>query len=189
MGNRLSKIYTRTGDQGTTGLGDGSRVEKDDPRVEAMGAVDELNSVIGILMTEPLPAEVGDCLHDVQHTLFDIGGELSMPGFSMVDEKKTTTLEKILDELNDELEPLKEFILPGGTKAAAYCHLARSVCRRAECRVYTLSRSGDVSEKSRGYLNRLSDLLFVMARSLNKSAGEQDVLWKHERRPRKKDVS
>ncbi len=188
MGNRLSKIYTRTGDEGTTGLGDGSRVEKDDPRVEAMGAVDELNSVIGLLMTEPLPDDIGDGLHDVQHTLFDIGGELAMPGFSMVDAQKTIVLEKILDKLNDDLEPLKEFILPGGTRAAAYCHLARSVCRRAERRVYTLSKTGDASDNSRSYLNRLSDLLFVMARSLNKSAGEQDVLWKHERKPRKKSV-
>jgi len=188
MGNRLSKIYTRTGDQGTTGLGDGTRLEKDDPRVEAMGAVDELNSVIGILMTETLPDEIGDCLHDVQHTLFDIGGELSMPGFSMVDADKTTALETILDKLNHDLEPLKEFILPGGTKAAGYCHLARSICRRAERRVFTLSKTGDASENSRSYLNRLSDLLFVMARSVNKSAGEPDVLWKHERKPRKKDV-
>lgn len=189
MGNRLSKIYTRTGDQGTTGLGDGSRVEKDNPRVEAMGAVDELNSVLGMLMTEPLPDDIGDCLHDVQHILFDIGGELSMPGFSMVDEEKTTTLEKILDKLNDDLEPLKEFILPGGTKAASCCHLARSVCRRAERRVYTLSKTGDASENARSFLNRLSDLLFVMSRSLNKSAGEPDVLWKHERKPRKKEGS
>lgn len=188
MGNRLSKIYTRTGDEGTTGLGDGSRVEKDDPRVEAMGAVDELNSVIGILMTEWLPDKIGECLHGVQHTLFDIGGELSMPGHSMVGENKTMELEQFLDKLNDELNPLKEFILPGGSNASAYCHLARSVCRRAERRVYTLSKPGNTSENARRYLNRLSDLLFVMARSLNKSAGEPDVLWKHERKPRKQNT-
>ncbi len=189
MGNRLSKIYTRTGDQGTTGLGNGSRVDKDNPRVQAMGTVDELNSVIGILMTESLPDDIRDCLNEVQHTLFDIGGELSMPGYSMVNEEKTTSLELFLDELNDGLKPLKEFILPGGSKAAAYCHLARSVCRRAERRVYTLSRMGNASDNARRYLNRLSDLLFVMARSLNKSAGQTDVLWKHERKPRKKSAS
>jgi len=181
MGHRLSKIYTRTGDAGTTGLGDGSRVRKDDSRVEAMGAVDELNSAIGLLLTESLPADLATCLNDVQHTLFDIGGELSVPGYALVSADKTTELEHALDELNADLAPLKEFILPGGTRAAAYCHLARSICRRAERRLHSLAADHEISAASRGYLNRLSDLLFVMARAINHAAGSKDVLWRHER--------
>jgi len=180
MGNRLSKIYTRTGDNGTTGLGDGSRINKDSLRVEAMGDVDELNSVIGILLTEPLPELIQTTLTRVQHDLFDLGGEICIPGHSMVKPERIDSLENILDELNDTLEPLKEFILPGGTKAAAYCHLARTVCRRAERQLIKLNREDQVTEVSLQYLNRLSDLLFVMCRSLNLSANVPDVLWKNE---------
>jgi cob(I)alamin adenosyltransferase len=182
MGNRLSKIYTRTGDAGTTGLGDGSRVDKDDPRVEAMGDVDELNSVIGLLLTEPLPDGVGERLVAVQHSLFDLGGELAVPGFHLVDGERAAELERYLDSLNAELSPLKEFILPGGSRAAAVCHLARAVCRRAERRLHALSRIAAVTDESRRYLNRLSDLLFVLARTLNHAEGNPDVLWHNENR-------
>ncbi len=181
MGHRLSKIYTRTGDAGTTGLADGNRIDKDDPRIEAMGDVDELNSAIGLLMTEPLPEAIGMALTNVQHTLFDLGGELSMPGHALVADERVTELEELLDALNAELEPLKEFVLPGGTRAAAHCHLARSICRRAERHLHHLAKCGEVSAPARRYLNRLSDLLFVMARSLNKGAGHADVLWRHSR--------
>ncbi len=177
MGHRLSKIYTRTGDDGTTGLGDGSRVPKDHARVEAFGTVDELNSVIGLLLAEPLPDGIRATLTDIQHDLFDLGGELCVPGHGMLSEARITGLESILDGLNADLPMLKEFILPGGTRAAAYAHLARTVCRRAERRTLTLARNEPVPPTSIKYLNRLSDLLFVMARALNKSAGEPDVLW------------
>ncbi len=181
MGHRLSKIYTRTGDKGTTGLGDGSRVEKDDPRIEAIGAIDELNSIIGLVLTEPLPDLIRDTLIDIQHRLFDIGGSLSMPGTDVPDNNYVEKLEKVLDQLNGELEPLKEFILPGGTRTAALCHLARSVCRRAERRVVTLAKVETMSEFPAQYLNRLSDLLFVMARSINKAARKSDVLWQSDK--------
>ncbi len=184
MGNRLSKIYTRTGDSGTTGLGDGSRVEKDSVRIEALGSVDELNSCIGVLMTHNLSDEILDCLLSIQHTLFDIGGELSIPGFDLVKPESVDFLENVLDRLNIDLDPLKEFILPGGDAASAQCHVARTVCRRAERRLHTLSRQSNVSDISRKFLNRLSDLLFVMARHINKEAGGLDVLWKHERKKR-----
>jgi len=180
MGNRLSKIYTRTGDKGTTGLGDGSRINKDSLRVEAMGDVDELNAVIGILLTEPLPELIRATLTRVQHDLFDLGGEVCIPGHSMVKPERVDSLENILDELNDALKPLKEFILPGGTKAAAYCHLARTVCRRAERQLIKLHRKEQVTEISLQYLNRLSDLLFVMCRSINQFSNVPDVLWKNE---------
>jgi len=180
MGNRLSKIYTRTGDKGTTGLGDGSRINKDSLRVEAMGDVDELNAVIGILLTEPLPELISSTLTRVQHDLFDLGGEICIPGHSMVKPERVDSLENILDELNDALKPLKEFILPGGTKAAAYCHLARTVCRRAERQLIKLHREDQVTEVSLQYLNRLSDLLFVMCRSINQFSNVADVLWKNE---------
>jgi cob(I)alamin adenosyltransferase len=179
MGNRLSKIYTRTGDQGTTGLGDGSRTNKDSLRVEAMGDVDELNAVIGIMLTGQLPESIRQALTRVQHDLFDLGGEICIPGHAMVKTERVTDLEFTLDTLNDVLEPLKEFILPGGTRAAAYCHLARTVCRRAERRLIKLGREEVVTEVSLQYLNRLSDLLFVMCRSINHAAGVSDVLWKN----------
>jgi cob(I)alamin adenosyltransferase len=177
MGHRLSKIYTRTGDDGTTGLGDGTRVPKDHPRVEAFGTVDELNSVLGLLLAEPLAETLAAELTCIQHALFDLGGELCIPGRSVLTEDDVTGLELLLDRLNAELSPLKEFILPGGTRAAALCHLARTVCRRAERRVYALSRHEAVSPAALKYLNRLSDLLFVMARNINHAAGTADVLW------------
>lgn len=179
MGNRLSKIYTRTGDQGTTGLGDGSRTNKDSLRVEAMGDVDELNAVIGVMLTTQLPETIRQALTRVQHDLFDLGGEICIPGHTMVKAERVTDLENTLDTLNDVLEPLKEFILPGGTQAAAYCHLARTVCRRAERTLIKLRREELVTEVSLQYLNRLSDLLFVMCRSINHAAGVSDVLWKN----------
>lgn len=180
MGNRLSRIYTRTGDNGTTGLGDGTRINKDSLRVEAMGDVDELNAVIGIMLTELLPDLIQKTLTRVQHDLFDLGGEICIPGHAMVKPERVDALENVLDELNDELEPLKEFILPGGTRAAAYCHLARTVCRRAERQLIRLNRNEAVTETSLKYLNRLSDLLFVMCRFINKAAGRTDVLWQNE---------
>ena len=183
MGNRLSKIYTRTGDQGDTGLGDGTRVRKDHARVEAYGTVDELNSVIGLLLTHALPDPVRDCLVEIQHRLFDLGGELSIPGHLMLEASAVSMLEQTLDGLNADLAPLKEFILPGGTAAAAACHLARAVCRRAERRVVSLAQDEAINPVAVRYLNRLSDLLFVMARHLNRTAGVPDVLWRHERQP------
>ncbi len=177
MGHRLSKIYTRTGDDGTTGLGDGTRVQKDSARVEAYGTVDELNSVVGLLLCEPLGDEVRTALTRIQHTLFDLGGELCIPGRRVLIEAQVTALENLLDRLNAALAPLKEFILPGGTRAAALCHVARTVCRRAERRVCTLARSEPVPPVTLKYLNRLSDLLFVMARAINRTANVPDTLW------------
>ena len=181
MGNRLTKIYTRTGDSGETGLGDGSRIAKTAPRVEAMGNADELNSVLGILIVEPLPETISDCLINVQHTLFDIGGELSIPGHTLVKPDRVTYLETTLDRLNKDLPPLKDFILPGGAKSAAVCHLARSVCRRLERSLFAVDHQQPVNGVTQQYVNRLSDLLFVIARTLNKEAGEPDVLWDHDR--------
>ena len=180
MGNRLSKIYTRTGDDGTTGLGDGSRINKDSLRVDAMGDVDELNSVIGLMMTESVPEILVDALTQIQHDLFNLGGEICIPGYVILQKERIEDLEEAIDTLNDDLEPLKEFILPGGTKTAAYCHLARTVCRRAERKLIQLHRSEKVTDISLQYLNRLSDLLFVMCRVINKEAGVSDVLWKNE---------
>ncbi|MFN6962034.1 MAG: cob(I)yrinic acid a,c-diamide adenosyltransferase [Rhodocyclaceae bacterium] len=177
MGYRLSKIYTRTGDAGTTGLGDGSRVTKDAPRIAALGEVDELNAVIGLLLCEELPNEVRTLLLGVQHDLFDLGGELSVPAAAFLKDTQPTRLEEAIDRFNAELAPLEEFILPGGTRAAALAHLARTVCRRAERAVVSLARSENVSAPARQYLNRLSDLLFVLARWLNHHAGHGDVLW------------
>jgi cob(I)alamin adenosyltransferase len=177
MANRLSKIYTRTGDAGTTGLGDGTRVDKDSLRVHAMGEVDELNSVIGILLTEQVSEKVRVCLTQVQHDLFDLGGEICMPGYALVKPERVAALETMLDGWNDTLSPLTEFILPGGSRSAAYCHLARTVCRRAERAMHSLSKQEAVTEVSLQYLNRLSDLLFVLCRILNQEAGVSDVLW------------
>lgn len=177
MGHRLSRIYTRTGDDGTTGLGDGSRVNKTSPRVEAMGAVDELNSVIGVLLTHDLPEDIRATLTDIQHDLFDLGGELSIPGRTAISDDQVKRLETTLDKLNAELPPLKEFILPGGSKTAAVCHLARAVCRRAERCVIHLGEKEKITAAATKYLNRLSDLLFVLARVLNVHAGRADVLW------------
>lgn len=176
MGNRLSKIYTRTGDAGTTGLADGSRVDKDSARVEAMGDVDELNTLIGAVLLHEFEPRVRDCLIDIQHALFDIGGELAIPGAEVVNEGYVEGLESMLDSLNDDLPPLKEFILPGGGASAAACHIARAACRRAERRVVAVSRETTVNPVSRRYLNRLSDLMFVLARvCARKEDGE--VFW------------
>jgi cob(I)alamin adenosyltransferase len=182
MGNRLSKIYTRTGDDGTTGLGDGTRVPKDNARVEAYGTVDELNSAIGVLLAVPgLPDAVSACLRDIQHELFDMGGELCIPGHRAISAQQVTHLEHLLDGFNDTLPPLKEFILPGGGPAAAACHLARTIARRAERRVCTLTRAEPVSRDVTQYLNRLSDLLFVLARVLARHERGTEVLWRHDR--------
>lgn len=183
MGNRLSKIYTRTGDDGSTGLGDGSRVPKDAARVDAYGTTDELNSTIGmILACEDVPVDVHETLVQVQHDLFDLGGELCIPGMEMIHDADVERLENTLDAFNADLPMLKEFILPGGGMAAATCHLARIVCRRAERAVVTLARDEDIRPQPRHYLNRLSDLLFVMARVLARAGGHGEVLWEHERR-------
>jgi cob(I)alamin adenosyltransferase len=201
MGHRLSKIYTRTGDAGTTGLGDGSRTSKDSARVAAMGDVDELNSLIGVILCEDLPTEVRELFIGVQHDLFDLGGEMSIPGATLLKATQPARLEAAIDRYNADLGPLKEFILPGGNRAAALTHLARTVCRRAERLLAALARAepvgawalpylnrlsdvlfalaaeGPVSDAGRQYLNRLSDLLFVLGRWLNKAAGGSDVLW------------
>jgi cob(I)alamin adenosyltransferase len=179
MGNRLSKIYTRTGDDGTTGLGDGSRVDKDSLRVGVMGDVDELNATIGLILTESLPSYLTETFVQIQHDLFNIGGEICIPDYKILDQATVDNLEEAIDTLNEALEPLKEFILPGGTKAAAFCHLARTVCRRAERKLITLNRTEKVTNISLLYLNRLSDLLFVLCRILNQEAGIKDVLWKN----------
>ena len=182
MGNRLSKIYTRTGDDGTTGLGDGSRTPKDSVRVEAYGTVDELNSAVGVLLAVPnVPQPVAERLTEVQHELFDLGGELCIPGHHVITAEHVARLEKSLDAFNDALPPLKEFILPGGGPAAAACHLARAIARRAERRVCTLARAETVSPEVTKYLNRLSDLLFVLARVLARHERGAEVLWRHER--------
>jgi cob(I)alamin adenosyltransferase len=177
MGYRLSKIYTRTGDAGTTGLGDGSRTGKDSLRIAALGDVDELNSVIGLLLCEPLADELQELLIGIQHDLFDLGGEMSIPGAVLVKDTQPARLEAAIDRYNSELEPLKEFILPGGIRAAAITHMARTVCRRAERSLVALTTQEAVSEVGRQYLNRLSDLLFVLSRWINKQAGCGDVLW------------
>jgi cob(I)alamin adenosyltransferase len=179
MGNRLSKIVTRTGDAGTTGLGDGSRVAKDSLRIEAMGEVDELNSTIGLLLTEDLPASIREALTGIQHDLFDLGGELCIPGMNIINDAHITRLEDLVEQFNDGLAPLKEFILPGGTRAAAFAHLSRTVARRAERRIVHLANNENVSEFARKYLNRISDLMFVLGRALNQAGGQPDVLWVH----------
>lgn len=181
MGHRLSKIVTRTGDAGTTGLGDGSRVAKDSARIEAIGAVDELNSTLGALLSETLPANVQACLVDCQHDLFDLGGELSIPGYSAVTDTHVERLEDAVERFNADLSPLKDFILPGGVRAASLAHVARTVCRRAERALIRLAAIEAVSDASRRYLNRLSDLLFVLARVLNRAAGLDDVMWQKQR--------
>jgi cob(I)alamin adenosyltransferase len=183
MGHRLSRIYTRTGDDGSTGLGDGMRVPKEHLRVEAYGTVDEANSAIGVVLAAPgLPDPVRECLTDVQHDLFDLGGELCMPGYRVIAAGDVERLERALDAFNEDLPPLKDFILPGGGPAAAACHLARTVARRAERRVWALARVEQVAPEVPQYLNRLSDLLFVIARVLARHDKGSEVLWRH--RPR-----
>jgi cob(I)alamin adenosyltransferase len=177
MAKRLTKIYTRTGDDGTTGLADGCRVRKDAVRIEAMGDVDELNSVLGVLLAEDLPHALRATMIDVQHDLLDLGGELCLPGHALISERHVAKLEVALDALNAALPALRDFILPGGSRAAAAAHLARTVCRRAERTLVALSLTETVSPLLLQYLNRLSDLLFVSARVLNRHAGGDDVLW------------
>ncbi len=179
MGNRLTRIYTRTGDDGSTGLGTGERVAKDCARVEAYGTVDELNACIGLVLATPgLPGAVRDSLTAIQHRLFDLGGELAVPGRDVLIAGDSLDLERALDTLNEDLPPLKDFVLPGGTPGGAACHLARTVCRRAERRLITLQRSDPVNPESVRYLNRLSDLLFVMSRVLCRVDGGSEVIWK-----------
>jgi len=180
MGHRLSRIYTRTGDDGSTGLGDGMRVPKEHLRVEAYGTVDEANSAIGVVLALPaLPADIAATLTDIQHDLFDLGGELCIPGHRAITAQYIERLEQTLDRLNEGLPPLKDFILPGGGAAAAACHLARTVARRAERRVWALARVENVAAEVPQYLNRLSDLLFVIARVLARHENGSEVLWRH----------
>ena len=181
MGHRLSKITTRTGDAGDTGLGDGSRVAKDSARIGALGDIDELNSALGVVLAEEVPAALREAFQQVQHDLFDLGGELSIPGHALLKDAQVQALEKRLEEWNAGLPPLKEFILPGGSRAAAAAHLARTVCRRAERTVVALGRHEPLGGQARQYLNRLSDLLFVAGRCLNRAAGRPDVQWHHKR--------
>ncbi|MBV6808435.1 cob(I)yrinic acid a,c-diamide adenosyltransferase [Xanthomonas campestris pv. pennamericanum] len=183
MGNRLSRIYTRTGDDGSTGLGDGSRTGKDALRVNAYGTVDEANSAIGVLLAAPgVPEPIAALLTTVQHQLFDLGGELCIPGQAAIDAADIQALERQLDAFNQTLPALQEFILPAGGEAAARCHLARTIVRRAERETVALSRQEAVRSEAIGYLNRLSDLLFVLARVLARADGRQEVLWRHDRR-------
>jgi len=182
MGNRLSKIYTRTGDDGTTGLGDGTRVGKDSARVNAYGTVDEANSSIGVVLAAQVPDDIRVLLTAVQHQLFDLGGELCIPGHASIQAADIDALERHLDHYNDDLPPLKDFILPAGGEAAARCHLARTIVRRAERETVTLGRHDAVRPEAIRYLNRLSDLLFVLARVLSRADGQGEVLWNHSRR-------
>ena len=182
MGHRLSKIYTRTGDDGTTGLGDGSRVDKDSLRVEAYGTVDEANSAIGVVLaSDSLTDPIRECLTEIQHDLFELGGELCIPGHSAIEAHFIDRLEKSLDDFNADLPPLKDFILPGGGQAAAACHMARATVRRAERRVASLKKTESVRDEAIQYLNRLSDLLFVVARVLARAESGQEVLWNRQR--------
>jgi cob(I)alamin adenosyltransferase len=182
MGNRLSRIVTRTGDGGTTGLADGSRLDKDSARIEALGTVDELNSELGVLLAAAgLPSQVTHCLLRIQHDLFDLGGELSLPGQALIGEAHVAVLEADIGSFNATLPPLKEFILPGGSAAAAACHVARTTARRAERRCWALSRDATLNPLTLAYLNRLSDLLFVLARVLARLDGGSEVQWNRER--------
>lgn len=182
MGNRLSKIATRTGDNGTTGLGDGSRTEKDSLRIHAIGDVDELNSHIGVLLCEELPAALREELISIQHDLFDLGGELCIPGYQMITEDQVARLDALLEKYNADLPPLKDFILPGGSRAASAAHVCRTVCRRAERSIVSLGNVEKINEHPRQYVNRFSDLLFVLSRVLNRFAGGTDVQWKKDRK-------
>ena len=185
MGNRLTQIATRTGDNGTTGLGDNTRVSKNSLRVHAMGEVDELNSNIGVLLCEPMPADVAELLVDIQHQLFNLGGELSIPGYELLKQEAVVALDKALSHYNQNLPKLQEFILPAGTRAAALAHVCRTVARRAERALVALGNEEGLKDAPRQYLNRLSDLMFVLSRVLNRhrmdgSIGD-DVYWRSER--------
>lgn len=181
MANRLSKIATRTGDHGTTGLGDGSRVDKDALRVHAMGDIDELNSHIGLLLCETLPDPLREELVTIQHDLFDLGGEVCIPGYDIIQESHVLRLDSLLEKYNADLPRLKEFILPAGSRAASQAHICRTVCRRAERTLVSLGKAETINAHPRQYLNRLSDLLFVLTRVLNRFAGGGDVLWEKDR--------
>ena len=182
MGNRLSKIATRTGDNGTTGLGDGSRTEKDSVRIHTLGEVDELNSFVGLLLCEAMPDELREELVSIQHDLFDLGGELCIPGYTMITDDHVGRLDDLLEKYNSTLPPLKDFILPAGSRAASVAHLCRTVCRRAERSIVSLGRIEKINDHPRQYVNRLSDLMFVLSRVLNRFAGGSDVLWQHGRK-------
>ena len=190
MGKRLSKIYTKTGDAGQTGLGDGSRIEKTHPRIVAIGAIDELNSAIGMTIEEMLTEEsielvsLSKMLRDLQHRIFDLGGELSIPGFAIIKSEHVNKIENYLDKLNEELKPLENFILPGGSRLIAACHMARAICRRAERETVALSKTEKVNEEALKFLNRLSDLLFVAARSAAAKSGKEEVLWRQDQTDR-----
>ena len=182
MGNRLSKIATRTGDNGTTGLGDGSRTEKDSARIHSLGEVDELNSFVGLLLCEDMPPELREELVSIQHDLFDLGGELCIPGYQLITDEHVARLDALLEKYNADLPPLKDFILPAGSRAASIAHLCRTVCRRAERSIVALGKAEKINDHPRQYVNRLSDLMFVLSRVLNRFAGGSDVLWQHERK-------
>lgn len=182
MGNRLSKIATRTGDNGSTGLGDGSRTEKDSARIHSLGDVDELNSFVGLLLCEPLPDDLREELVSIQHDLFDLGGELCIPGYVLITDVHVARLDALLEKYNADLPPLKDFILPAGSRAASIAHLCRTVCRRAERSIVSLGKTETINPQPRQYVNRLSDLMFVLSRVLNRYAGGGDVLWQHERK-------
>jgi cob(I)alamin adenosyltransferase len=181
MGNRLSKIYTKTGDDGTTGLGNGKRVAKDSARLAAMGDVDELNCTVGLLIEFLEDKQYIKLLRGIQHDLFDLGGELSIPDFKLIQNSHVEAIEQALDALNEDLPPLKNFILPGGSKAAAQCQRVRAVCRRTERSVVTLAHQESVNQEARLYLNRLSDLMFVMARKIARAGGGDEILWDSKR--------
>lgn len=179
MGNRLSKIVTRTGDAGTTGLATGDRVSKTDQRVQAMGELDELNSNIGVLLAQNIPARFADALAIIQHRLFDIGGELALPGHNVITEVHLDQIENWVEDFNEDLPPLKDFIMPGGASGGAQAHLARAVARRAERGLWALNTHAPVNSFALRYLNRLSDLLFIVARQLARANGGNEVIWRH----------
>ena len=181
MANRLSSIYTKTGDDGTTGLGNGERIDKDSDRIEVMGSVDELNSLCGVLEASGVSDDVSGYLLNIQHRLFDIGAELAVPGNAAIDPVCVERLEELIDTYNEELPALKEFVLPGGSLPGSICHLARSVCRRVERGLVTMSREEYINPETLRYINRLSDLLFVLARTMNQGNGGKEILWDSER--------
>ena len=181
MGNRLSKLATKTGDDGTTGIGGNQRLDKDSARIEAIGTVDELNACIGMTCSQGIDSNIAEVLTEVQHRLFDLGGELAMPGYTLVEDKHVSQLDTWLDEFNSQLPPLKEFVLPKGDLATTSCHLARTICRRAERRIVTLSRNEAINQCTRIYLNRLSDLLFVFCRLLARVDSNSEEMWRSKR--------
>jgi cob(I)alamin adenosyltransferase len=187
MGNRLSKIATRTGDDGSTGLGDGSRTAKDSARIHALGEVDELNSFIGLLLCEDMPPVLREELVSIQHDLFDLGGELCIPGYQLITDEHVARLDALLEKYNADLPILKEFILPAGSRAASLAHVCRTVCRRAERGIVALAKGETINAQPRQYVNRLSDLMFVLARVLNRFARGSDVLWQHDRKRGQED--